>query len=801
MSRFSERSPAKKATFLACLVLVSLTLAACGSRAQRAQGYYEQGMSYLAKQDYVKASIEFKNALQLKGDLVGAFRGLAQIDEHNGNLPGLAGNLRSIAEYDPKDLDTRMKLGRLYLAGGALESALKIANEAVELAPQNPDVLAIKAMALLRLKDPDGATATAQKALSIDPANVDANSVLAATKFSQNDFDGALKTLGNIAGPHKEDPAIVMLEVNIYNRMGNLQQVETLLRRLIALHPKESIYRTQLIKFFVVNKRSDDALKELRAVTVANPNDLEAEIELVGLLGSTKGLDAARAELVARIGTGGRVFPFQIALARLDFGQGRVADSTAALEKLIGSAGSPDDAMLARTTLAEMYMAKNNIAAAEPLITEIIRLENHNVIGLRLRAAIHVERGQFDDAIADLRVALNEQPQSPELLAALGLAYERSGAIELADKAYFDATKAARFDPAVGLNYVTFLRRRGLVERAEQVLVDLSGRNPSSIPILSTLAEIRLARQDWVGAHAVAESIRNIEGKGDLSDQINGAAFSGEGKLNDSLESLQNAYNANPGAVQPMAALVRVYLQSKQTDKAISFLQDALKANPANAEALVLMGRVQLAKNDAGKAVENFSAAIKQQPKDVNGYRALADLYAFQRKYDDALSVIRSGIEQQPKNFDLHLTLAGLLEAKGEFEPAIAEYESLLKDQSGSMIVANNLASLLADHRTDKTSLDRANSLAAVLAKSDIPQFKDTIGWIAYQRADYTAAVSSLEDAVTKLPNNPLVHYHLGMAYLAVRQNAKATEQFKIARDQAPNDADLKAKIDAAAKS
>jgi len=80
-----------------------------------------------------------------------------------------------------------------------------------------------------------------------------------------------------------------------------------------------------------------------------------------------------------------------------------------------------------------------------------------------------------------------------------------------------------------------------------------------------------------------------------------------------------------------MAALVRVYIQSKQVDKAASFLQAVLKANPGNAEALVLMGNVQLAKNDAGKAAENYEAAIKQQPKDANGYRALADLYAFQR--------------------------------------------------------------------------------------------------------------------------------------------------------------------------
>src|SRR5476651_128423 len=177
MSRFFVISSSKKLAVFACLVLASLQLAACGSREQRAQGYYEQGMSYLAKQDYVKASIEFKNALQIKGDMVEALRGLAQIDEHNGNLQGLAGSLRSIAEYDPKDLDVRVKLSKLYLMGHALDPALKLANEAVELAPENTVALALKAIALFQLKDVDGATLTAQKVVKIEPGNTDANSV------------------------------------------------------------------------------------------------------------------------------------------------------------------------------------------------------------------------------------------------------------------------------------------------------------------------------------------------------------------------------------------------------------------------------------------------------------------------------------------------------------------------------------------------------------------------------------------------------------------------------------------------
>jgi cellulose synthase operon protein C len=103
------------------------------------------------------------------------------------------------------------------------------------------------------------------------------------------------------------------------------------------------------------------------------------------------------------------------------------------------------------------------------------------------------------------------------------------------------------------------------------------------------------------------------------------------------------------------------------------------------------------------------------------------------------------------------------------------------------LIVANNLASLLLDRRTDKASLKKAQLLAAALRKSQIPQFKDTLGWASYHQGDYRTAVSLTEEAVTALPDQAGVHYHLGMGYISIGQLTKATEQLKKALELAPN--------------
>ena len=164
------------------------------------------------------------------------------------------------------------------------------------------------------------------------------------------------------------------------------------------------------------------------------------------------------------------------------------------------------------------------------------------------------------------------------------------------------------------------------------MLTDLANRNPNSVPILSALARVKLARQDWVGAHALADAIQRLDNKNNVADEINAAAFSGQGKFSDSLAVLQNSYSTHPGAVRPMVDLVSVYVQSGQLNQAETFLRSVLTDNPANAEALVLMGSVQLAKKAPAEAEKYFKAAIAKKPADAAGYRALADLYARQKQ-------------------------------------------------------------------------------------------------------------------------------------------------------------------------
>jgi tetratricopeptide (TPR) repeat protein len=776
----------------ALLVLTALQLAGCGSAVDRAQSYYEHGLKLFSEHDNAKAAIELRNAVRLNKGLIGAWKALAEIDEASRNWSGVVADLRSIVELTPNDLAARLKLGKLLLLAGSPDEALGLADAGIGADNRNADLHALKAAISFKQANRAEAVREAQTALELDPTNPDALMILAVDRLGSGDAKGALSLLEDPSVAHAKDLennlSLQLLKIKLLGQMGDLKSVESALKKLVELNPQVPGYRKLLINFYVEQRRTDDAEKEMRALAAANPKDPESALGLVRFLYTVrKAPAAARQELNARISAGGEVFPYQVALAEMDFAEGNLTAGRQSLENLISAGSSPEQVRTARIALAQMYLSKRNFDPAETLATDILRDDPHNVSALKLRASIRLERAQLDPAIADLLDALNYQPRSIDVMSLLATAYERSGLIELADKQFADATRVSDFDTNIGLEYVGFLQRRGSIARAEDILIELNKRRPNNIQILSKLAEVRLARQNWIGAQEIAESIRKTSNNSGTADQVLGAALIGLNKYDEAIATFQSAYSAAPNTAQPMDALVGAFLKANKKDQAIVFLKSVLVKNPGNANALVLLGSIQLTGGAPDLALKSFLAAVKAQPNDTVGYRALADFYINQKNYDEAIKVVRTGIQQQPDATALHMILANVLERKEEYEAAISEYEFMQDKQPGNLIVANNLAGLLLDHRTDKASLNKAQSLAAVLRKSQIPQFKDTLGWASYQQGDYRTAVALSEEAVAALPDQSAVHYHLGLGYIAISQLTKASEQLKKALELAPN--------------
>src|SRR6266404_8837138 len=130
------------------LILPVLLVSACGSPEQRSQGYYDRGIALIEKKDDLAARLELLNAIKFKGDKIEAWRGLAGIDERRKAYQALFQDLRRIVELDPNDIDARLRLGKMLLAGGATDAALRIVEGAGDAADHNAGLHALKAAVL-----------------------------------------------------------------------------------------------------------------------------------------------------------------------------------------------------------------------------------------------------------------------------------------------------------------------------------------------------------------------------------------------------------------------------------------------------------------------------------------------------------------------------------------------------------------------------------------------------------------------------------------------------------------------------
>ena len=540
LSAHAHRRFFKIPLIAASLALVLLGLAACTSPEQRAQSYLEHGKQLLDQGQLDKAALEYRNALQLKPDLVPAIYALGEIAEKKGDIKSAMGSYRDVADRDLKNVDARVHLGQMLVAAGQMDAAVKYADEAYALAPERADVLSLKAAVALKLGDAKSAVDFAQSALKAAPGDANALMVLAAERLKANDPKAALAFLDQATtGNNDRNVALQLFRLATFQALKDDAGVEGVFKKLVQYYPSDIGFRDALAKWYLSKGRKDDAEAVLRKFAAANPKNIQAELAVVDFLRGTKGDDAAKAELQAQIDKGGDTFPYQIALAQMTFAEGKYPEATDLLNKLIATTSDATNKNVARMLLARLMLTQKDWAGAGKLADTVLAEDAQNVDGLAVRAAIRMNNGKLDDAITDLRTALNQAPQSAPVLLLLADAYERSSSFDLANDQYAKAAQVTQFTPPVALAYAQFLLRYGKADQAERVLTELRSRVPNNAQVLTLLGQLKLQRQDWIGAQEVADTLRKLNNASDTSvaDQIVATALGGQKKYDQAIQS------------------------------------------------------------------------------------------------------------------------------------------------------------------------------------------------------------------------------------------------------------------------
>lgn len=779
----------KATTAALCLAL----LVACGSADDKAKSYYENGMKLLEAQDFSSASVEFRNALKLKDNYADAWYGMAKIEEHSQNWPRVFGNLTKALDADPKHLKSLQMMAALMLLSNNTADAAKRAKSALEIDPNNADLIALNASIMMKSGNREGALKEANRALSIAPSHADASMVIAGYDLEQGRFKEAIDRLNGVLKDNPKNLALYVTRIGAYEKAGDKTGLEQSLKDVIAAFPEQNNLRNALVTFYVRENRIADAEKELRTAFSSDTANVNSGMMIVQFVRSQRGQDAARAEL-DKIATQAKdPIPYRIAAAQMDFSAGKTEESIAQLRDLAAKLGITDQGIDARQKLGEQLIALKRYDEAQSVIDEILKNDAQNVGGLKLRGVMRLVSGKPEQAIEDFRAAVNLDPKNIELRVGLAGAYEQSGQIDLASREYQEAYGLSDFNSKVGIQFASFLIRRGNEDRAREILTELSEKRPTDKEVLVALGDFLTSKKDWAGVEKIAKTLAALPDSTQLSDSMMSNAMLGR-KDYDGAATVLSRLSANNGdaAVRAVQAMLAA---GKEAD-AQKFIDNLLATDPKNPQTLVLKGGMLQRNGDLEGAKKNFEAAVAAGPRDTVGYLALAGLSLAKNDFESAKTILDQGTEKVDDKSRLVTMLAQLYESREDFANAIVYYEKALALNPTSLVVINNLASLIADHKTEKADLDRAAQLAEALRQSPIAAFRETLGWALVQSGRVKEGLNILEKAIGELANNPVANYHLGEAYKRVGKKDLSEKYLSAALQFSMSDA-FKAQVSA----
>ena len=784
---FMDRFPNRKFGFVVACVGV-LFLAGCDTPEEKVQNHYNSGQELLEEGNLVKAGLEFRNALQINEKFIPAIFGMAQLEERQGNIQRARGLYGKVIDLDPKHYEASIKYGKFMLVAGQLDRALELSDLVMSLDGTKAEALAFRAAVLFKLEDPAGAISNAKKALEVDPANVEAITVLAAERIAAKDFKGAIGFLKQGLKLNEKDITLNLIKVQALGFLKDTDEVEAVIKRLINFYPETRGFKTALVRFYLRQKRVDDAESIIRSIAASAPNDLSANLDVVRFVSTLRGVKAAEDELKALVERGGEnLFSYQLTLAKLLFASGEKEAAKTILLDVIATSDTEESRLEAKNRLAELLIADGKPEEARKLVAEILARDSRNADGLLIRASIMLADKKIDDAITDLRTVLKGEPDSIRALMMLGAAHALNGSVELADDRMTGAFQASKFSPRVGLVYTRFLIKNGALGRAEDALIKVLIRAPRNLAALRALAQVRISRQNWIGAQEVSDILAGLGDDKSITNQIKAIALQGQDKATESIAAYEDAHAAKPDALRPMVSLVRAYVRNGQLERAEKFVQAVLKSTDKNVYAKVIMAQLQALGGKSEQAEATYREAIRDNPEESVAYTSLIAYFLGQNKTEDASMTVSSGLEKIPGNVPLNLLKANILERGEDYEGAVAQYEKLYQTNPNSEVIINNLASMLSEYSTDDAVIARAQDMAKRFRNSSVPYFKDTFGWIQYRMGNFDEATSLLKDVVAKAPNDPRFRYHLGMSYLASERTSSAIQEFEKALELSEN--------------
>lgn len=717
------------------LVLIALAGGCARTPAQKEARFLASGKEKLAKKDYSRALIDFRNAAQsVPNDAEPYYQiALVQIELRNPNSAIAA--LRKATELNPKHAAAQLKLAA-FLMGSAdtqvVEGAVDRIQSVLRTNPDDPEALGILGMSELRMGNLQDAVATLQKALDKSPGALKTAVNLSKVKLLQNDAAGAEAVMQKAAQAAPQSALAQLALANFYLAVHRDAEAEAAVRRAVQVEPKNAAALLALANLQVRRGRMQEADQTYRQIA-ALPDP---------------GLTSAHA-----------LFLLQ---------QGRQEEAIAEMTALLKRQPGNRDL---QGLVVSAYLQAGRANAALELLDAAIKRNPKDTSALLQRAELYMGAGRLQEAEASVQTVLHYAPNSAEAHYDLAMIYAATRQ-DLHERQ--ELTDALRFSPAL-LPARTEMARLMLRNKDAHGALEILDRAPNA----QKKDPLFILTRNWVllSLGNLTELRQGID-QGLAVAKLPGLTYQ-DALLRMNLKDYAGARNAlqqileqYPESTSSLDLLAQTYAAQGDMPKALQVVKDYASKKPKSAYLLYMLGVWQTKAGNLGPARQAFADAMNANPAFPTPGLLLSEMQLADGDLTAVRQTLNSVLSSSPGNSRAKFLMGLVEERSGNRTAAIDAYRAVVAAEPSNVDALNNLAYNLSFDQPDE-ALKYAQKAAELVP--DNPAAEDTLGWIYYKKHIYSQAVDLFRRAVQK-DATALRKYHLGLAYAKVGDTALARQ-------------------------
>jgi putative PEP-CTERM system TPR-repeat lipoprotein len=556
-------------------------------------------------------------------------------------------------------------LGLCRLEKGDLEQATNAFQKVIDMLPEMLQPRLLLALTHLRKGRIEEAEKEARKAVAIDGKNALAHNLLGSAYLAMNKGDMAMEEFDRAI---ELDPRLVdaYIKKGIFNlQSGNNQVAEKEFISAVKVAPELLNSRIMLAKYYIKNKRSQEAINILRQGLKGNENDAVIYNIIGAAYLNSENVENGRQNFEKAISSNPKFFLPYFNLALLDLNTGskemavkqykRVLDidsknvsALLMLAKVMEADRKDEEALsyymkaketgkeIAYLSLAEYYQRKNDNKQAMKVLQEALSVDPRNVYARKMLGLLHMADRNYKEA---LMVYRDLKESSPEI-----------GAEMTADV------------------YAAMGEYDSALKEMEKLLL----KDNKRIDILARIVNLYIKKKDFGYAEKTAKDIISLTPQGDAGYLILASVYMENRQFHEALVTLRKAQELNPKNVEANIAVGRVYMAMKDFQKAIEIFREIERLNPKYIPAYFYDAGVLEQNGMKNDAVEKYKKVLELSPKYVHALNNLAYLYI--EGYgppEKAVEMAQTAKKLVPKDGSVTDTLGWALYNVGKYDEAL----------------------------------------------------------------------------------------------------------------------------------